>query len=63
MVVEATVILHITVGHTEYLPIQAKTAGPHQTDTRRMQCGATRFWEVRETAPDRPVQYLQVKII
>ena len=29
VVVNSTLILHITVGHTECVPIQVKTAGPH----------------------------------
>ena len=34
VVAEATVILHITVEHTECVPIQEKTAGPSQKDTK-----------------------------
>ena len=32
VVVKATGILHITVRHTDCVPIQAKTSGPRQTD-------------------------------
>ena len=46
VVVEPTVILHITVGHTECVPIRAKTAGPRHTDNRRTRCGAIRCWKV-----------------
>ena len=42
VVVVATVILHINVGHTECVPIRAKTAGHQQTDTRRTRCGTIR---------------------
>ena len=49
----STVILHITVGHTECVPIRSKTSGTWQTDTRRTRCGATRCLEVRKTAPAR----------
>ena len=63
VVVEATVISHITVGHTEWVPIRAKTEVPRKTDTRRTWCGATRYREVRETVPDRAVQYFIVKLM
>ena len=43
VVVVATVILHVTVGNTYCVPIQAKTAGSRQTDTRTTRCGTTRF--------------------
>ena len=46
VVVESTVIVHITVGHTECVPIRAKTAGPQHKDNRRTRCGAIRCWEV-----------------
>ena len=36
VVVEPTVILQITVEHTEYVPIRAKIAGPQRMFTRRM---------------------------
>ena len=42
MLIVATLILHINVGHMECVPIQENIAGPHHTDTRRTQCGATR---------------------
>ena len=63
VVVESTVILHITVGHIECVPIQANTAGPRQTDTRRTRCGATGYWQVSLTAPARLVRYLLVKLM
>ena len=63
MVVDPTVILHITVVHTECVPIWSKTAGPHQTDTKMTRCGVTRYQEVKETSPDSSGQYLLVKII
>ena len=53
VVVNPTVILHITVGHTECVLIQENTVGHQQTDTRRMRCGATGCWYVRKNAPDR----------
>ena len=62
VVVEPIVILHITVGHTECVPIQANTAGSNQTDTKRTRCGGTRCREVKETAPDRSGLYLLVKL-
>ena len=52
VVVETTVILHITVGHTEFLPIRVKTALPHKMSTKRTRYGVTIFREVIETAPD-----------
>ena len=63
VMVEATLILHITVGHMECVPIRAKTAGTRKMDTRRTWCSATRFQNVIETAPDRSGQYLLVKLI
>ena len=63
VVLDSTVILHITVGHTECVPIQANTAGPNQTDTKRTRCGGTRCREVKETAPDRSGIYLLVKLM
>ena len=53
VVVEPTVILHITIGHTECVPIREKTAGPQQTDTKRTRCGVTRSQEGKKTALDR----------
>ena len=61
VVIEPTVILHITVGHTECVSIQENTAGPQKTDTNRTRWGVTRFREVKENAPDRSGQYLLVK--
>ena len=58
MVVKSTVILHITVGHTECVPIRAKTGGPWNTDTRRMRCVTIRCQEVSKTAPDRSGQHM-----
>ena len=51
-VVEPTVILHITVGHIECVPILAKISGTQRMATRRMQYGVMICWEVRETTPD-----------
>ena len=55
VVVKPTVILHITVGRTECVPIQAMTSVPQQTDTKSRRCGVTKCWEVKETAPNRSV--------
>ena len=63
VVVESTVILHITVVHTECVPIWAQTSEPWQTDTRRTRCRAIRCREVSETVPDRLGSYLIVKIL
>ena len=51
VVFDPTVILHITVGHTECVPILANTSGTQQTDTKRTCCDITRCQEVKETAP------------
>ena len=61
VVVESTVIVHITVGHTECVPIRAKTAGTHHISTKRTQYGVTRCRLVREITPDRLVLYLFIK--
>ena len=61
VVVKPTVILHITVGRTECVPIQSMTSVPQQTDTKSRRCGVTKCWEVKETAPNRSVRYLIVK--
>ena len=45
--VEPTVISHITVGHTEYVPIRAKISGHQRMATRRTRNGVIRFWSVR----------------
>ena len=42
VVFDPTVILHITVGHTECVPIRLNTSGPHQMYTKRMRYGVTR---------------------
>ena len=63
VVVEPTVILHIAVGHTECVPIQEKTARPHNMATKRTRCGVTICRAVKETTPDRSGQYLVVKLI
>ena len=63
VLVDSTVILHITFGHTECVPIQTNTSVPRQIDTRRTRCGATRFQKVRETASDRSGRYLLVKLM
>ena len=44
VMVESTVILHITVGHTECVPIREKTAGPQQIDTISTWFGAIICW-------------------
>ena len=62
-VVEPTVILHITVGHTECVPIRANNKVPHHMATKRKQYGVTICRVVRETAPDRSGQYLLIKLI
>ena len=43
------------------MPIQDKTAGPHNMAKKRMQYGVTRFRAVRETAPGRSGQYLLIR--
>ena len=53
VVVEPTVILHITDGHTECVPIQIKTAGPQKMAVKRAQYDVTICRAVKETAPDR----------
>ena len=63
VVVESILILHITVGHTKYVPIQAKNVGPQHSYTSRTQCGATRCQEVKKTTPDRSGRYLLVKLM
>ena len=57
VLVELTVILHISVGHTECVTIRANNAGPQNMATKRTQYGMTIFWVVRETAPDRSGRY------
>ena len=61
MVVMTIVILLVTVGHTECVPIQENTAGPWKAETRRTHCGATRCREVSELEPDRLGRYLLIK--
>ena len=56
VVVKSTVILHLTVGHTKCVSIQAKNTGPKKTDTKRTRCGVTRFQKVKENAPERSDQ-------
>ena len=63
MVVEPTVILHITVGHTECVPIRSNTTGPRQMVTTRTQCGVKICRVVKETAPDSSGQYLLIKLM
>ena len=63
MVVDPTVILHITIGHTECVPIREKTVGPQNMANKITCYGVTRFRVVRETAPDRLVRYLLIKIM
>ena len=63
VVVEPTVILHITIGHTECVPIREKTAGPQQMDTKRTQYGVTRCQAVIETEPYRWGRYLIMKLM
>ena len=47
VMVESTVILHITVGHTECVPIWVNTAGPQNMATKRTHYGVTIFCAVR----------------
>ena len=47
VVVETTVILHITVGHTECVPSQAKIELTQRMATRRTQFGVIRCRLVR----------------
>ena len=47
VLVYPTVILHITVGHAECVPIWANNSGPQQTDTKRSRYGVTRCREVK----------------
>ena len=53
VVVEPTAISHITVEHTECVPIQENIAIPQRMSTRRMNYGVIICWAVRETAPER----------
>ena len=53
VVVEPTVILHITVGHTKCEPIRVNTARTQQMATKRTRYGVTRCRAVIETAPSR----------
>ena len=52
VVVEPTLILHITVGHTECVIIGVKTAGPHNMATKRTRYVVTIYQAVKETAPE-----------
>ena len=61
VVVDPKVILHITVGHTEYVTIREKTAGPHQMSTKRTRYGVKICQAVRENAPARSGRYLLLK--
>ena len=63
VVVEPTVILHIAVGHTEFVPIWAKTEGPQKMATKRTQYGASRCRAGRETEPDRLGGYVLIKLM
>ena len=63
VVVEPTVILHITVGHMKCLPIWVKNSGTQQMDTKRTRYGVPRCRAVRETAPDRSGRYLLIKLM
>ena len=63
VVVGTAINLHITVGHTECVPIRENTAGPQQMDTNSTWCGVTRCWAVKETAPNRSGLYLLVKLM
>ena len=58
---EPIVILQISFGNTEYMPIPEKTTGPQQMATKRTQYGVTRFWLVRENSHDRFGRYLIIK--
>ena len=59
--VETTVISHITVGHTECVPIRANISGHQWMATRRTQYGVIICMAVIETAPDRSGQYRLIK--
>ena len=61
--VEPTVISHITVGHTECVPIRENIAGHYRMSTRSNQYGIIRCRAARETAPDRSGQYLLIKLM
>ena len=63
VVIDPTVILHITDGHTECVPIRVNNSGPQKITTKRTQYGVTRCWAVRETAPDRSGRYLLIKLM
>ena len=63
VVVEAIVILHITFGHTECVPIQANISGNQRMDTRRTKYGVIRCREVIETTIDRSGRYLLIKLM
>ena len=63
MVVEPTVILHITVGHTEFVTIRVNIAGPQKMATKSLRYGVTRCRAVIENAPDRSGRYLLIKLM
>ena len=63
VMVNPTVILHITVGHTECVTILVNTAGSHQMATKRNWHGVTRCLSVKETSPDRSGRYLLIKLM
>ena len=63
VVVEPKLILHVTVGHTECVPIQENIAGPQQMATKRTHNGVIRCGAVIETAPDRSGRYLLIKLM
>ena len=61
--VEPTVILQITVGHTECVPIRANIAVPQRMATRRTHYAVIRCQAVRETTIDRSGRYLLIKLM
>ena len=62
-VAEPTVILQITVGHTECVPIRAKIAVPQRMDTRRTHYSVIRCQALIETALDISGRYLLIKLM
>ena len=50
------VILHITVGHMEFVPIWVNNSGPQQISTKSTRYSITKYWVARETASDRSGQ-------
>ena len=63
VVVEPTVILYITVGHTECVPIRVNIAGTHHMDTKRTRSAVTRCLAEIVTASDRLGLYLLINLL